>query len=184
MTSTATKKGNGKGVILDPAPNPALTEDDERVAAMAAEDEENKVLDLSALAPSRRLVKVPTSDDPEGERFELRLLDDFGIRDQQRLLSWSRQYDQLFNADEDLDASQQEKMEWLLNSMFEMVLDAPKAKLAKIPDAVKNRVVTAFSLAPLLAQQDRERAAARKREQEEKEKAEAESGDRSPTSES
>lgn len=120
----------------------------------APEVQEPKVLDLTALTPSRRLVKLPTKGHPEGQNFELRLVEDFGIEMQQKLLAWSRRYQQLMQADEDLDEHQTARLRFLLDNLFEQVLDAPVVIKRGMDDAVRNRVVTAFSWAPVLAQQE------------------------------
>lgn len=118
------------------------------------EEDEDKVLDLTTLAPSRRLVKLPTPQNPKGETFELRLLDDFGVRDQQRLLSWSKKFESLFNKEEELTDNEAERMVHCLNQVFERVLDAPENVKKKMPETVRTRVMTGFSIAPLLARQE------------------------------
>lgn len=120
-----------------------------------AEAEEN-VLDLTALAPNRKLVKLPTHRKPEGETFELRLMDDFGIGMQQKLLNWSRTYERLFNSDEELSPEQETRLKFVLDSLFDVVLDAPKSVKAKMNDGIRSRVMMAFSLAPLMARQERD----------------------------
>lgn len=122
------------------------------------EKKEPKVLDLTALAPNRRLVKLPTAEHPKGETFEIRLLDDFGIATQQKLLNWSRTYERLFNSEEDLSDDEQVRLKFVLDSLFDAVLDAPVAVKREMSDAVRSRVMTTFSLAPLIAQQEQRQA--------------------------
>jgi hypothetical protein len=132
-------------------------------ANVGTKDElEDDILDLSTLIPSRKRIRLPIPKTAEGEPdsgvFELRLLDDFGIMDQQRLLSWSRRFETLWNSDEDLSNSEQEDMLSLMNKMFTKVLDAPEDVKAACPPNIKSRVVTAFTLVPLIERQKREAA--------------------------
>lgn len=122
------------------------------------EDDEDQILDLT-LPTTRRMVKLPTKAHPEGEPYELRLLDDFGIADQQQLLAWSRRFDGLFNLDEadnngPLTDDQKLIMKKCLDSLFDMVIVAPAAVKKAMPDSIRHRVVTAFTLAPLIARQE------------------------------
>lgn len=117
--------------------------------------EEKPVLDFTQLAPTRRKIRLPTAREPaQGEVFELRLLDDFGIADQQALLSMSRRYEALWNSEAALDASQKTILASLLNDMLDRVLEAPKTVKRTMRDNIKARVVTAFSMAPLLTAQE------------------------------
>ena len=126
------------------------------------EEDSSKVLDLISLTPSRKLVRLPTKDHPEGETFELRLVDDFGIEMQQKLLAWSRQFTNLMSSEEELDDDQAARMRFLLESLFEQVLgpspDMTKTEFADarrgMDDAVRHRVVQAFSWAPVLARNE------------------------------
>lgn len=120
-----------------------------------AQDDDD-VLNLTSLVPSRKLVKLPTKSHPEGEAFELRLLDDFGIVDQQKLLTWSKRFEELWNKDEDLTEDEGTQMKHLLDVMFDKVLDAPEEDKGDMPDHIRSRVVTAFTLVPLLARQEAE----------------------------
>lgn len=146
------------------------------------EEEDPQVIDLTTLAPNRRMVKIPTKRKPEGEPFEIRLLDDFGIKDQQQLLSWNRRFEKYWNSEEDLSESEQDTMEVTMNKIFWKVLDAPKEVKDSVVEAVRSRIVMAFTLAPLFAQQ--EALAKEQKEKEEKEKAEKEKNGDAPTTES
>jgi hypothetical protein len=129
------------------------------------EDEEENVLDLTSLAPNRRLVKLATTEHPDGERFQIRMLDDFGIGTQQQLLAHSRKLEALFNAEEELKQDQRDRMKFLLDELFNRLLVPPSDMTEdrfievkkSMSDAVRNRVVSAFSLVPrleLLAMQE------------------------------
>ncbi len=120
--------------------------------------EEPEPLDLvgESLTPTRRLVKIPTKRKPEGETFEMHLVEDFGIEDQQKLMAWSRRFSQLMGADEELTKAEQERLRFLLTSLVDMVLDAPKTVKDTLKDSVANRVVQTFSWGPALARQDQQ----------------------------
>lgn len=137
--------------------------------------DDSDVLDLTNLIPTRKLVKLATPDHPEGTTFELRLLDDFGIVEQQQLLTWSKRFEKLWNheGDEDLTDAQRTTMMHLLDQMFGLVLAKPssmsddefnRAKEA-FPDYVKSRVVTAFTYVPLMMRQEAEARAEEKKTQ-------------------
>lgn len=119
------------------------------------EETEDDVLDLT-LPQTRRLIKIPTKKSPQGETLEMRLLDDFGIIDQQHLLSMSRRFEKLWNAEDELTENEQIKLEFILKELFNMIVDAPKAVKDGVADAIRGRVVTAFTLAPLLARQEQQ----------------------------
>lgn len=121
------------------------------------EPDEDDILDLTSIVPPRKLVRIPVKGSPKGEVHELRLLDDFGIEEQQQLLSWSKRFEALWNKDgKDLTPRERVKMKWLLNAMFFKVLDAPDEVKRNVDDTVKSRVVTAFTMVPLLERQKRE----------------------------
>ena len=121
------------------------------------EPDEDDILDLTSIVPPRKLVRIPTKANPKGEVHELRLLDDFGIEEQQQLLSWSKRFEALWNKDgKDLTPKERVKMRWLLNAMFWKVLDAPDEVKRNVDDTIKSRVVTAFTMVPLLERQRRE----------------------------
>jgi hypothetical protein len=128
-------------------------------AEVAKAEDPEQVLNLAALTKPRKLVKLPTKIKPEGEQYELRLIDDFGIEKQQRLLSWGRQFQALMSSDKDLTDNEVERLKFLLNSVFHSVLtsvaggSSPDA-VEGVSDAVKNRVVQTFIWGPLLGQQE------------------------------
>jgi hypothetical protein len=162
--TTTTDASSPPADVLDVGVNTPVDED----------EDDDQVLDLVSIAPARRPVKIPTKRKPEGEPFTLRLMDDFGIEIQQQLMSWGRRYDALFNKEDDLTADERTKLKYYLDCIFDQVLDAPKSIKKDIPDGVRSRVVTAFTLAPLLARQEAEQRA----------QMEAENDSSLPTSES
>ena len=168
MTATASPQTDNAAALAETTASIAEAAIDAGVLPAPPEEKEDdeNVLDLVSIAPTRRLVRVPTKDKPEGQTFELRLMDDFGIMQQQELLSWGRRYDALFNKEEDLTDDERLKLKHYLDCIFDTVLDAPKAVKKTMPDGVRNRVVTAFTLAPLLARQEADRKEAEKAAQE------------------
>jgi hypothetical protein len=134
---------------------PDILESSELAASENGKEEDApELLNLTALAPTRRMVKIPTKETPAGETFELRLVDDFGIEDQQGLIAWGKEFQKLMNSDTQLKEAQRERLRWLLNHLFMTILDAPDAVKKDITDAIKNRVIQAFTWAPVLAQQE------------------------------
>jgi hypothetical protein len=148
------RKGGGAPAVTEPTASKKIDE-----ALAEKEDKpEDKVLDLTTLARSRRTVKLPTKEKPEGEIFEIRLLDDFGVQQQQQILTWSRRYDKLYNRDDgrpDLSDGEADLMKHYLDSMFEEILDAPKTKKNQMGDSLRQRVVLVFSMAPALLRDER-----------------------------
>lgn len=127
------------------------------VGTNGKEPNEDDILDLTSIVPPRKLIRIPTRSNPKGEVHELRLLDDFGIEEQQQLLSWSKRFEALWNKEgKDLNPRERVKMKWLLNAMFLKVLDAPDEVKHDVDDTIKSRVVTAFTMVPLLERQKRE----------------------------
>jgi hypothetical protein len=126
------------------------------------EKKPDEVLDLVSLIPTRRLVKLPTTDHPEGENFELRLVEDFGIEMQQKLLAWSRKFSTLMakaQEGDELDDNENTRLRFVLDGVFENVLqtadgkELSEAKRKKLNDTARQRVVQAFSWGPTLARQ-------------------------------
>ncbi len=132
--------------------------------------EEPQVLDLVSLAPTRRIVKLPTKRHPEGEQFTLRMLQDFGIEDQQKLLAWSRRHAELMdpsNMEERddygvLNENSRERLRFLHDNLFDMILDATPAAKKQVSDTGRNQVIQTFSWGPALANQEAQTALIRK----------------------
>lgn len=132
-------------------------------AAAESSNGAGQVLDLTALTPTRSLVKIPTLEHPvDGEVFELRLLDDFGIEMQHKLLAWSKKFAQLMakaNEGEELDEDESDKVRFLLDAVFDAVLQssdgAPlsKEKRANVGDTGRQRVMQGFTWGPTLETQ-------------------------------
>ena len=138
---------------------PRSTEPEEETkSSNGAETGPDQVLDLTSLVRTRKVVKLPTKDHPEGVDFELRYVDDFGIEMQQRLLAWSRRFTALYGAEEPLTDAKAEEMRNLLEKLFDLVLE-PTSLMGKdefreakrsVDDAGRHRVVQAFSWGPVL----------------------------------
>ena len=122
-----------------------------------------QVLDLTALAPTRTLVRIPTLEHPvEGEVFELRLVDDFGIEMQHKLLAWSKKFAQLMakaNDGNELEEEESNRLRFTLDAVFEAVLQnadgAPlsKEQKGKVGDPGRQRVMQGFTWGPTLEAQ-------------------------------
>lgn len=84
-----------------------------------------------------------------GERYDIRILDDFGIRQQQKLTRDGREFFRLWSSDEELSEEDGTRLERLLHEMFEAVFDAPEDIKAKLSDGKRAQVVLGFTLAPL-----------------------------------
>lgn len=163
----ATSKPKAKRRAAAEVPNPAPLAAVEALNGANVGTDDDDVLDLTQFVPSRKLVRLPTTEHPKGEVFSLRLLDDFGIVDQQRLLSWSRRFEALWNKEAgDLTKDEQIQLKHLLDQMFITVLDAPDEIKKQTPDHIKSRVVTSFTLVPLLERQKREEEEAEERAKE------------------
>lgn len=153
MTTQATTPRRAKPSLEPVEPETAA----ETPSAPVEEEEKrpDRLLDLVTLAPTRRRVLLPTPAKPNGEQYEIRLLEDFGIGTQQRLNVWARKYDRLLGSDDELNQAEQAELEYALGLLFEEILQAPPEFKADAPDFVKQRVVRAFSLAPQLDQIER-----------------------------
>jgi hypothetical protein len=132
-------------------------------ALPAEKNGDGKVLDLTALAPTRTLVRIPTLEKPvEGEVFELRLVDDFGIEMQHKLLAWSKKFAQLMakaNNGDELDEDESNRLRFVLDAVFEATLQSAdgspltKAQQAKVDDPGRQRVMQGFTWGPTLESQ-------------------------------
>jgi hypothetical protein len=103
----------------------------------------DQILDLDDVAPIRPRVRR------HGEQYEVKTLGEFGIRKQQQLNRDGREFAQLWSSEDELDESQLERLDMLLQRMFEEVFVAPDDVRAQMNDAERSRVVLHFRLAPL-----------------------------------
>lgn len=120
----------------------------------AVEDPNEPLLELSTLAPKRPTITI------DGEMFELKVLGDFGIEEQQRIHREGADYQDLWNRS-DLNKAGQKRMKMLLEHLFAKVLDAPPEVKNKLNDEQKAQVVLTFMVAPLqraMARLEEERA--------------------------
>lgn len=97
------------------------------------------------LAPERDFIKFG------GNLYEIRRLDDFGIGKQRRLDRDGREFAQLWSSKDDFDEGGDDdtRLKFLLDRIFEDLLDASDDVKAEFKDAQKAKVVLDFSLAPL-----------------------------------
>ena len=124
---------------------------------------ERQPVDLIDLTPLRTLVRIPTLDHPvDGEVYEMRLVDDFGVEVQPKLLAWSKRYTSLFTKasnGEDLDEKELAQLRFTLDAVFEHVLQhadgspLSKTERARISDHGRQRVMTGFTWGPTLEAQ-------------------------------
>ncbi|MGH3171873.1 MAG: hypothetical protein ACRDN0_39195 [Trebonia sp.] len=91
----------------------------------------------------------------DGKIYDIRSMDDFGVRAQRRLNQDGREFYQLWNSAEDLTDDQDMRLEQLLDRMFfgdekaPSLIDAPKTLLRKLGSSARADVVLTFTLAPL-----------------------------------
>jgi hypothetical protein len=130
-----------------------------KTAPEETQADETQVLDLTTIAPVRPTVNIRTPDHPNGKVYELRVIDDFGIEDQQQLTREGAEFDKLWNTDR-LNGAQRKRLKMLLDHMFDRVLDAPADIRARLSDGQRSQVVLAFTLAPLAAAAQRQQTEA------------------------
>lgn len=111
--------------------------------------EHEPILDISTIAPERPAVRIRTAKDPDGTLYELKLLAEFGIADQQSLVRDGQAFDTLFNKDV-LTGNERKRLKQILDRMFEKVLIADAKVKLLCNDHVRSQVVTAFTVAPLV----------------------------------
>jgi hypothetical protein len=109
--------------------------------------EAEPLVDLDDIAPDRPTVRFG------GKLYEMRVLDDFGIAKQHALNRDGREFYGLWTSDDELSDAQQQRLQMLLERMFDQVLDAPDTVKGELTDGKKTQVVLGFTLAPLVQQQ-------------------------------
>jgi hypothetical protein len=104
------------------------------------------LLTLSTLAPKRPTVDI------DGTHYELNVMNDFGLRDQQRLTHDGREYQALFSAEDELTTAQSARLDLLLERMYAMAWHKPLPRTieAKLGDEQRAQVVVVFTRGPLL----------------------------------
>ena len=155
-----------------PAKEPAKA-----AGGQAEVDDNEPMLDLSTIAPTRPTVRIrlkgdvcecahpyaahhePDSDTPveccgecsgyvpSGALYDLRLLSDFGIAEQQELMRDGESYDGLW-AKTPLTGGEKKKLEQTLNRMFDRVLDAPPRVKRLVNASQRSQIIQAFTIAP------------------------------------
>ena len=102
---------------------------------------EEPLVDLDDIAPKRPTVRKG------GVLYELAILDDFGISDQQALTRDGREFFRLWSSEQELAKTERQRLEMLLKRMFARVLELPDE--VTLTDGEKAQVVLGFTLAPL-----------------------------------
>ena len=121
------------------------------------------VLDIKTLAPERERVRI------DGELYDLAIMADFGIEEQQQMTRDGREFDTLWKASDELTPTDKQRLKQLLDRMFERVLLAPQTIKNKLNDDHRQQVVLAFTIAPLAkAAREEEEAEAAKEKGKEK----------------
>jgi len=120
--------------------------------------EPEPLLDISGLAPTRPTIRLRLPSDPEGTLYEIKLLAEFGIAEQQALVQDGQKFDKLFGSDK-LNNAERKQLKTILDRMFETVLVAPAKVKAECNDSVRSQIVTAFTVAPLVMAQTAEQEA-------------------------
>jgi hypothetical protein len=145
--------------------SPAVDKKQREWSGTSAEPEQVDVADLLAAQPDEAPAAAEVSPEPlvdldevaairptirfRKHQYELRTLSEFGIRTQQKLTRDGREFSRLWTADDELTENELERLEMLLNRMFDKVLDAPAEIRTSLNDAQRSQVVLAFTLAPL-----------------------------------
>lgn len=173
MSETETKEAPPSGEVVMEVPSQkagTVVDLDEPILDLTAPDppaekkDRDDFIDLTRATKRRKVLLPLTKSTPEGDRvpeldeegkpktkvFEVRLIDDFGLAMQQRLLSYSRKYEKLFNNDEPLSEKDAKQLDYYHDEMFSRVLVAEEVDRQKIDIAAQQRVVTTFSRGPLI----------------------------------
>lgn len=109
-----------------------------------ASDTPEPLVDLDAVTAARDTIRY-------GEKlYELKSIDELGILDQQKVNRDGREFFKLWSSDQELSATEQQRLTMLLQRLLDMVLDAPRTVKAKLSDAQKAQIVLAFTRAPLM----------------------------------
>lgn len=137
----------------EPAPEPAT----EPVAIIKPETAPEPtgaepLIDLDDIAPERPTIRY------KGRLVEMRLIDDFGIEDHQRLNRDNAEFSELYSSTEELSEDQTQRLRMLLERLFDMVAPDELAD-AGLTDTQKAQVILGFKLAPLARQMAREQPA-------------------------
>lgn len=155
-TKRHSQKENGKVATAAQKPEASPEEKPKPSEAEAAVKEAAKYTPQNGEEPDSAapVVRISTKKqrptvEIDGKFYELKLIGDFGIGQQQILNRDGREFYTLWTSEDELDEDQQKRLKMLLERMFAKVLDAPKSVLRKLDDADKSDVVLNFTLAPL-----------------------------------
>ena len=111
------------------------------------QDGPEPLIEVSAFLPDRPTVTIKMSATDPGTTYELHLMREFGIADQQRLTQDGKEFEKLWNQPS-LTKKEGERLKIVLDRMFEKVLIAPQGVKDKLDDQTRSNVVTAFTFAP------------------------------------
>ena len=102
------------------------------------------IIDLDALEEARDTVRL------KGVLYELHAAHEFGAIEQHRLERDNREFRTLQGSEHELTEDQEQRLDMLVERIFEKVLIAPAAVKRKMTGPQKAAVVSAFSYAPVV----------------------------------
>jgi hypothetical protein len=127
-----------------PAPDPE--ELDDELDGGGEETGMEPVLEIDTLARARPTVLIKTEKDREGELYEMRLPEEFGIEEDQKFRSELREFGQLMAKDA-LTAAEKKRLRARLDHMARKILEAPDEVHRALVDRQRQRIVTSFTSA-------------------------------------
>jgi hypothetical protein len=130
---TTTAKGGGAAPDED-------DEDDEEL------DGFEPVLELDTLAPKRPTVRIRTPENRDGELYDMRLPEEFGIEEEQLYRAELREYGELMGKDK-LTSAERKSLKARLRSLAGKILIAPGEVIGELKDRQQQAVITNFTAA-------------------------------------
>lgn len=131
---------------------PEATHDDD------APDEPGVVETATVPEPKKQETAAPLIDLDANERerirfggkfYELRTINEFGVGKQHRLNRHGREFHELFSSPDELSEDSEQRLEMLVEELFEDVFIGPKTVKQKLSGGQKSQIILAFILAPL-----------------------------------
>ena len=101
------------------------------------------VLDLETERPKRPVVRIHTSEHPDGEMHELIAVGELGVEEEQELRAKLRDYTRLAGA-EKLKQAERQRLKTLLDELLARILLAPDEVRKQLPDRQRQRVIAHF----------------------------------------
>lgn len=134
-----------------------MTQPKQKPAARSKQPATTTTPDPAAVTPVGRILTAPERGQwqIDDKLYDMRNLNDFGLRTQRRLNRDGREFYALWTAEDDLTDDQDMRLEFLLDRMFLgdertlSLIDAPREILERIGPADRADVVLTFTLAPL-----------------------------------